>query len=202
MGNIFHYFVIIFYFRTTFSSLFERKCRYLHCILRPNSNFVLEFILFIFGSWKPKAKLGQRGAQCTAWERVFGSCWALGGRGWGVERGETDVYPTVCTKYNKKYSQGGSKCICTVVGPQQASGPGAAAHAAAAMKIKIPSCSLQLVSLQCNPQSLLPCRSVFWCILHCKILPYYASHRDLLVSIAQEHRAGKILYFAVQMVPG
>ena len=77
-----------------------------------------------------------------------------------MERGETDVYPTVCTKYNKKYSQGGSKCICTVVGPQQASGPGAAAHAAAAMKIKIPSCSLQLVSLQCNSQSLLPCRSI------------------------------------------
>ena len=76
MGEIFHYFAIIFifHFKTTFSSFFVRKCRYLRCILRPNSNFDLEFILFIFGSWKPKAKLGQRGARCTAWERVFGSC--------------------------------------------------------------------------------------------------------------------------------
>ena len=149
-----------------------------------------------------QGKIGAKG--CTV-HSLGAGIWFMLSAGWeGVEglRGETDVYPTVCTKYNKKYSQGGSKCICTVVGPQQASGPGAAAHAAAAMKIKIPSCSLQLVSLQCNCQSLLPCRSVFWCILHCKILPYYASHRDLLVSIAQEHRAGKILYFAAQMVPG
>ena len=123
--------------------------------------------------------------------------WEGGGRWRGVKLTFIQQFALNTIKSTDREVQ---KYICTVVGPQQASGPGAAPHAAAAMKIKIPSCSLQLVSLQCNCQSLLPCRSVFWCILHCKILPYYASHRDLLVSIAQEHRAGKILYFAVQMV--